>query len=73
VSIQSYYRTKESLFTAAPGCPNPIYLQIDTQLRQTNAPIGVKVYTNTNTPCCESLMQFHQIPVAKTNMGISFS
>lgn len=69
VSIHAYYRQKESLFSSTPALPSPIYLQIDTGIRQSATPIGITLYTTENTPCCENLQQFHQIAISKSVTG----
>ncbi len=67
VQIHNFYRNaKDSKFVGNPqlNFHAPVCLQVDTQLRDTATPIGIKVLTSDFIPGSENaLMHFFELPV----------
>eukprot|EP00392_Amoebophrya_sp_AT5.2_P001785 g1790.t1 len=62
-SIHGFYRSKESKFARTADFRDPIYLQVDTTIRDQTMPMEIKVYTSSEVPGTEkNLLHFYELP-----------
>jgi len=68
LAIHQFYRTKESKFAPQMTFKDPVYLQVDTAIRDCATPIDIKAFTTGFIPGTdESLIQFYELPILSTN------
>ncbi|CAD7967363.1 unnamed protein product [Amoebophrya sp. A120] len=72
LAIHQFYRTKESKFTPNPAqnLRDPVYLQVDTTIRDCAVPMEIKIFTSDFVAGTDqNLIQFYELPIVANVPG----